>query len=88
MKVESRCDKKVTDNMKSEDYQEDEQKHQTDCDCTKCKYIATQGREAIIAMLRKGMDFSPLFTDNGPFDEVGSIDTEELVIFSSALRIA
>jgi hypothetical protein len=32
------------------------------CDCN-CHDIAAQGREAIMAMLRKGMDFSPLFEE-------------------------
>ena len=25
-------------------------------------------------MLRKGMDFSPLFKEDGPFDEIGNIE--------------
>ena len=34
-------------------------------------------------MLRKGMDFSPLFKEDGPFDEIGSIEDmqKELALF-------
>jgi len=58
------------------------------CDCADCKAIAAQGHKAIVAMLRKGMDFSPLFKEDGPFDEIGNIGMEELALFRNISRIA
>ena len=84
IKKKKKKKKKSSKIRKSEERQKkDEQKHQQDCECANCKAIAAQGRKAIIAMLRKGMDFSPLFKEDGPFDEIGNIEDmqKELALF-------
>ena len=84
IKKKKKKKKKSSKIRKSEEHhKEDAQKHQQDCECANCKAIAAQGRKAIIAMLRKGMDFSPLFKEDGPFDEIGNIEDmqKELALF-------